>query len=273
MENASVSPRIQTNSAVQVVTILLLVVGSFLLGSLWQRVQFLEKSGGVAQTPSVAGVTQNQTQTPTVSLNTIKDLFKKDLVKLGDVNKKVLFVEVADPSCPYCHVAAGKDGELNKQVGSQFTLVEDGGSYVAPVPEIKKLVDAGKAGFVYIYYPGHGNGEMGVKALYCAADKGKFWEVHDLLMNNKGYEMQNTTVKNDKTKSKDLAEFLNPAMNANDMQSCLDSGKYDQRPAQEQQLSRSLGVTGTPGFFVNSTVFGGAYSYKDMESAVATALK
>lgn len=103
--------------------------------------------------------------------------------------KKILFVEVGDPSCPYCHAAGGLDGAVN--TAANLKLVADGGTYQAPLPEMRKLVDNGQTGFVYIYYPGHSNGEMGMKALYCANEKGKFWQVHDLIMSNAGYLLMN----------------------------------------------------------------------------------
>ncbi|MEK7083698.1 MAG: thioredoxin domain-containing protein, partial [Patescibacteria group bacterium] len=198
--------------------------------------------------------------------------FNKSLIKFGDVKKKIVFIEVADPSCPYCHVAAGLNPELNKQIGDRFKLVSDGGTYVAPVPEMKKLVDSGKAAFAWLYTPGHSNGEMGTKALYCAHEKGKFWEVHDKLMTKEGYSLVNDVVKNDKTKISELVSFFKSAMNAGDLQKCLESGKYDDRLSTDTSLASSLGVQGTPGFFVNATRFSGAYSWKDMESAVKASL-
>jgi len=213
---------------------------------------------------------------PTVSLNTIKDLFSKDLIKFGDENRKVIFVEISDPSCPYCHVAAGLNPELNRQIdptNNTFKLVSDGGKYLAPVPEMKKLVDSGKASFVWIYSPGHGNGEMGTKALYCANEKGKFWEVSNLLMNSKGYDLLNNTIKNDKTKSGDLAAYLKSAVDSTFLKECLDSGKYDARLAEDTQLATTLGFQGTPDFFVNDKNFPGAYNYTDIKSTVDTALK
>jgi protein-disulfide isomerase len=62
-------------------------------------------------------------------------------------------------------------------------------------------------------------------------------------------------------------------VNANDLKKCLDGGKYDQRLLDDQDLSATLGVSGTPGFFVNATNFAGAYSWKDMQSVVDSALK
>ena len=250
------------------------IVLAFVVGILWQKVSSLEK-GGTA--PTAGTTTQNpqanQPQQPNVTLDQIKGLFSKDLIKFGDAGSKVLFVEVADPSCPYCHVAAGRDPELNREVGDRFRLVSDGGTYVAPVPEMEKLVEQGKASLAYIYTPGHGNGEMGMKALYCAYDAGKFWEVHNLLYTNEGYNLLNNSVKNDKTKSGELADFLKSAVNAGDLKSCIDSGKYDQRLTSDTSLAGSLGITGTPGFFVNTTNFAGAYSYNDMQPAVDAALK
>ncbi len=251
---------------------------AFAIGILWQKVNELE--GEKATTVATANTTPApqvaQPQTAKVDINQIKDLFKKNLITFGDATRKVLFVEVADPSCPYCHVAGGLNPDLNNQMGPTFKLVAEGGTYVAPVPEMKKLVDSGKASFVYIYSPGHGNGEMGTKALYCAHEKGKFWQVHDLLMTSKGYDLLNTTVKNDPSKSADLVAYLKSAVDPAFLKSCIDSGKYNQRLKDDTALAATFvtfGIQGTPGFFVNETSFAGAYSYKDMESLVDNLLK
>lgn len=247
--------------------LLIITVGlAFMVGILWQKVENL--GSGTTNTPTQ----QQAAAQPKVELSQIKDLFSKDLIKFGSADSKVLFVEASDPSCPYCHVAGGLNGSLNKQVGTQFTLVKDGGAYVAPVPEMKKLVDEGKASFVWLYFNGHGNGELATKALYCAYEKGKFWETHDLLMTAAGYDLLNNVVKNDVAQSGKLADFLKSA-NVPDLKACIDSGKYNDRLVSDMSLAASLGVSGTPGFFINETNFAGAYSYKDMESVVTSALK
>ncbi|HLD92262.1 MAG TPA: DsbA family protein [Patescibacteria group bacterium] len=251
--------------------ILIITVGlAFLVGVLWQKVENIGKGG---TTGTGTDTTQKAPEQVKVSIDQIKGLFDKDVIKFGNKDSKLIFVEASDPSCPYCHVAAGLNSELNTQVGNQFKLVKDGGTYVAPVIEMKKLVDQGKASFVWLYFNGHGNGELATKALYCAYEKGKFWEAHDLLMTNKGYTFINDTVKNDKTKSGDMANFLKSAVDSAEMKKCLDSGKYDERLASDMALGTSLGVSGTPGFFVNETNFAGAYSFTDMESLVTSALE
>ena len=260
--------------------LVVLAIGlAFFSGTLWQKVKNLEKGGtATGTTPTTQGAAQPQK--PTISLDTIKGLFSKDVIKFGDASRKVLFVEMSDPSCPYCHAADGQDRGIYKALSRDggvsdvtFKLVADGGKYISPTVEMKKLVDAGQASFVYIYYPGHGNGEMGMKALYCANEKGKFWEAHSLIMSDAGYTLMNTTVQNDKTKSQDVANFLKNVVDASFMKSCLDSGKYDARLTSDQTLATSLAIQGTPSFYINATNFAGAYSYTDMKSAVDAALK
>lgn len=249
----------------QTVLWILLIISSFVIGSLYTKVTYLEKTSvptAATQQPS----TQQPAQ-PTVTIDQVKEVFNKSLVKFGDDKKKLLLIEVADPSCPYCHVAAGLNPELNKQVGDRFTLVSDGGTYVAPVPEMKKLIDSGNASFAWLYTPGHGNGEMGTKALYCAFEKEKFWEVHDKIMTAEGYDFLNNSVKNDKAKSGELSQFLASVFDPTAMKTCLDSGKYDNRLTEDVALASGIGISGTPGFYINAINFAGAYSWKDMESA------
>lgn len=254
------------------VLVILLVAAAFFVG------KYSEKTNKLAQNKQNNNQpTQPQAQptvVPTIDLNTIKNVFNdKDVIKFGNADSKLLLVEISDPSCPFCQMASGKNPELNKQQGAQFTLVADGGTYIAPVQEMRKLVEAGKASFAYIYQNGHGNGEMAMKSFYCANEQGKFWEAHDKLMTNAGYNLINNVVKNDKTASGKMADFLAGAVNKTELKSCLDSGKYDDALASNQKLASNLGVNGTPGFFINTTNFAGAYSWTDMKAAADAALK
>lgn len=249
------------------------MLAAFALGNLYTRVKYLEKGSTTSTAPTTNQTTAVPPAAPVISLDRVKEAFNKSFIKFGDTNKKLILIEVADPSCPYCHIAGGRNSELNKQAGDRFKLVADGGTYEAPVPEFKKLLDSGKASFAYIYTPGHGSGEMGTKAMYCAFEKGKFWQVHDKLMTNDGYNLLNNTVKNDKTKSQEVADFLKSVYDPAELKKCLDSGKYDSQLQADISIASTIGVQGTPGFFVNATNFAGAYSYKDIESTVKTALQ
>lgn len=245
----------------QYVMIAMLIAGSYLVGVYKTKAEYLEK-GATAQVAQVAGQQQAQPTPQPLDLAAVEALFQDESnMVLGDRNAKIKFVEFSDTSCPYCHIASGKNPELAKQVDARFVPESEGGSYVPPVEEIKKLVDQGKAAFAYFYTPGHGNGEMGAKALYCAYEQGKFWEVHDLLMNNEGYEINNTTVQNDPEKSGLLADFLAPAVDRQTMLNCLDSGKYDERVTSDPNIASSFGYGATPTFFINDKVVEGAASW------------
>jgi len=200
-----------------------------------------------------------------VALSDIKALFDQDTLKFGKASAKNLIVEASDPSCPYCHIAGGKNPELNKQVGTQFLLKADGGTYVAPVPEIKKLVDSGKAAFVYLFFPGHGNGELAAQSFYCAYEKNKFWEAHDLLMSAAGYSLMNDGAQ---PTAESISTFLKSVVDEAFMKDCLSSGKYASKLTRDTNVAQQFGVQGTPGFFINTTRFDGAYGYTDMASAV-----
>lgn len=236
--------------------------------SLESQVQMLN-----GEQPAADTGTETPTAPSAVTLDTIKGLFVDGNIHFGSPDAKLLLVEISDPSCPYCHAAGGKNPELNKQMGAQFIMKADGGSYVAPVTEFKKLLDAGKASFVFLYSNGHGAGELAAQALYCANEKGKFWNVHDRLMSMEGYNMINNEVKNDKANSGKLADFLAKEIDKSFLKDCLESGKYAKNLVANQQTASNLGSRGTPGFFVNTTNFAGAVNYTNMESAVTAALK
>ncbi len=248
--------------------ILLLVGVSFFAGYLFFKLKSLEQANTTA---AVQQAGAQQPARPEVTMDQIKGLFKDGFLHFGDANKKALFVMISDPSCPFCHMAGGKNPELAATSG-QFKYVSDGGTYTPPVEEMRKLVDSGDASFVLLYSNGHGNGRLGAQAMYCAYEQGKFWEVHDLLMSNAGYTLMNDTVQNDKANSQVLADFLAPAIDSTFMNDCLQSGKYEETLSRDESVSQQMGFSGTPDFFVNTTNFAGAQDYKTMEAAVKAAL-
>ncbi len=255
----------QPNNNIQYLILAVLVVA---LGYMFVRLMSLEKKF----TALTAGTTQQAPPPTTVEIDKVKPLFAKGFMSFGDAKRKVLFVEVSDPSCPYCHAAGGADPEISKQISPNFQYVSDGGTYVPPVTEMRKLVEEGKASYVQIFAPGHGNGELGAQSLYCAYENGKFWEVHDKLMSFNGYNLLNDTVKNDLAKLPELTNFLSGVIDTSFLTSCVQSGKYAQTLQRDAQLAQSLGYQGTPHFIVNTAIFPGAYNYNDMKSEVDKSL-
>lgn len=261
------SPKLSQRGSANTILVVLLVVAAFLIGSLWTRIQYLDKGGNT----TVNAPTGNNTvttvptapQPPPLSLDKVKSLFTKGFIHFGDTKSKALFVEITDPSCPYCHIVAGQNPELSKQVNARFQYVSDGGSYNPPTTGIKKLVDEGKASLAVLYFPGHGNGILAMQALYCAFDKNKYWEVHDKLMSNAGYELINNTVINDKKNIPQLVDFLSGEIDSTYLKTCMESGKYEASLNRDKDLGPAFQLQGTPHFLLNTTVFGGAVDYKE----------
>lgn len=248
----------------QYLMVIALVVGAYLLGVYKTKSEMLEN--GAAN--KVAAVGQpGQEAAPVakpIDMEKVNALFadESNLV-FGQRDAKLKFVEFSDTSCPFCHVAGGLNPTLSVQMNPRFKSVADGGTYVPPVLEIKKLVDQGKAAMMWLYTPGHGNGELGTLALYCANEQGKFWQAHDKLMNNEGYALVNDKVKNDRTKVGEVATFLKSALDSNKLKSCMESKKYESRISSDPQIASSFGYGATPTFFINDKVVEGAASWTD----------
>lgn len=236
---------------------------------------FTPKTAVVSNTVGAAGtgatVSATNSTEPAVSLDTIRGLFQSQYIQIGNADSKLLIVEVGDPSCSYCQLAGGKYPELNKQAGGQFLLTQDGGSFVAPGIEIHKLVEQGLASYVYIYFPGGKNGDVAMQAIYCAHEQGKFWQAHDFLMSKSGVDVIRA-VGNDSTKSAEMAAGLSHILDQTFVKDCIDSGKYKNRLSTDYQTAIELGVGGTPGFFLNNTLFPGAISWTEMQSEANKAL-
>lgn len=265
------SPMFSNN--VSYLLIILLMVASFAAGYLFLKLQSQNAMTAGAGTGTTQQVEQQPAAPTTVDVAKVKALFKDGFMHFGDANKKVLFVEVSDPSCPYCHVAGGKDPELAAQMSPQFKYESEGGTYQPPVEAMRKLVEEGKASYVQIYAPGHGNGELATQAMYCANDKGNYWEVHDLLMSKAGYDLVNDEIKNDKANIPALVQFLSSATDANYLQTCLENGTHADKIARDTQLAQTIGYQGTPHFIINDKIFGGAQSFTAMQDTVNQLLK
>ena len=82
------------------------------------------------------------------------------------------------------------------------------------------------------------NGELGTVALYCANEQGKFWQAHDLLMNNEGYELVNEKVLNDIGKAGEMACSLRVQSTLASLKSCIESERYKSRVTSDPHCER-----------------------------------
>ena len=160
----------------------------------------------------------------------------------GDENAPVTIIEFSDYQCPYC-------GRFYSQT---LPLIEE------------NYIKTGKVRLVIKYYPGHGSGELAMKMMLCGNEQGKFWDLHDLYFANQD-------------KISDAGSLRSLASGAGidmaKLDTCLSSGRADAKIAQDIKEGQSVGVRGTPAFYLNGkNVPGGAIPYSTMKQAIDSAL-
>ena len=156
----------------------------------------------------------------------------------GDPNAPIKIEEFADFQCPFCERFFEQTEPL---------LMEH-------------YVDTGKAQFVYRSMGNFVSQNIGgartesrdsAAAAYCAADQGKFWEMHDALFANVlGEDVGSFT-------DRRLAAIAEKAgLDMTEFNECYNSGKYEDQVQQDFEDGQAAGISGTPGFVITYTVNG-----------------
>jgi protein-disulfide isomerase len=158
----------------------------------------------------------------------------------GPDNAAVTIVEFSDFQCPYC------------------------GRVTPTVEKLMKDYD-GKVRLVFRHFPlsFHPNAAKAAEAGACAADQGKFWQMHDKMFSNQ----QKLTVDDLKSFAKDIG------LDQGKFDKCLDSGEKAQLVSADEKDGEQAGVTGTPAFFINGIFINGAVPYEQFKETVDRELK
>ena len=159
---------------------------------------------------------------------------------LGSPDAKVTMIEFGDYQCPSCRAF--------------WREIE---------PRIKKdYIDKGLVKLVFRDFPLtqiHPDAFMAATAVDCALDQNKYWQYHDKVFLEQDKQSEDQIVRlsaNDLTKwAKDVK--MDPVA----FRACLDSGKYKDEVSKDMADGNALGVPGTPMFFINGNVIGGAQQY------------
>ncbi len=153
----------------------------------------------------------------------------------GPADAPVTIIEFSDYECPYCR--------------KWFTDAW---------PQIQKTY-AGKVRLVYRDFPlsFHANSQGAALAARCAGDQGKYWEYHNLLFS--GAALGSDT----------YATFANQLkVDMTKFQDCVSSQKYLSVIQADFEYGSSLGVTGTPTFFVNGIPLVGAQPFSAFKTII-----
>lgn len=157
----------------------------------------------------------------------------------GNPNAPVKLVEFSDFQCPYC-----KEFWSTTEAQIESTYVDTG----------KVFYTDRSAGNWVSGNSGSGGTESqdAAMAAYCAADQGKFWQMHDALFsNNRDVEEQGSFTPR---RLQEIAQSV--GLDMGQFNSCFSSQKYLAQTNQDFQDAKTAGITGTPFFVISYTVNG-----------------
>jgi protein-disulfide isomerase len=153
----------------------------------------------------------------------------------GPQTAPVTIVEFSDFQCPFCKRAYGMVDDLVKSYPDKVRLV-------------------------YRDYPlqFHPQAFPAAEAAHCAGDQGKYWEYANNLMTVEGSLQEDDL----KKRAGDLG------LNVNDFTTCISGDKHEANIKASFEYGSSLGVTGTPTFFINGRMVVGARPVDELKAMI-----
>jgi protein-disulfide isomerase len=167
------------------------------------------------------------------------DVALADHPHLGDAKAKVVVVEFACFQCPFCaHLA----------------------------PQLKTLEKRfkGKVAHYYKFFPvrSHPRGVAAALAGLAAFRQGKFWQMYDLMFNNRANLDDNDLLAYAKKAGLDVAKF----------QADLKDSSLMRAVEKDKLEGMRFGVEGTPTFFVNGKLYKGTAEFEEIIDRVGEEL-
>lgn len=160
---------------------------------------------------------------------------------MGNADAPITIVEFSDFQCPFCE---------------RF--------FTETLPMIENTyVKTGKAKIYFMQFPlsFHDQAQKAAEASLCARDqKGDtgFWAMHDKMFQNQA----SLSVDNEKKWAREIG------LDGAKFDSCLDSGKFAAQVASEEAYGQTLGVSGTPAFFINGVPLTGAQPFSAFQQTI-----
>lgn len=178
-----------------------------------------------------------------------KEVNEKDLVKgqpfIGDEDAPVTIVEFSDYLCGYCQLF-----------------------HVETWPQLKEnYINKGKVKFVYRdFLLGYDGDYEAALVAECARDQEgdeAFFEMHDYLFSTvrEGFDLERYV---------GFAEEM--GLDGDELKECVEKEEFGDDILADSDYGRSVGVRGTPGFYVNGKFVPGALPYEDFEAMIEDTL-
>lgn len=189
---------------------------------------------------------QQQQQAPQPSQDPV-DVPIGDAFSIGDPDAPITIVEFTDYQCPYC-------SRHFQQTYPQL---------------LTNYVDAGLVRYVFKDFPLtsiHPQALEAAEAARCAGEQDAYLQMHDILFNRQN----EWGVPDAATLFVGYAGEL--GLDADAFSTCLSDGRYEGAIQADLDEGIRLGVTGTPGFFINGRFLSGAQPYAVFQQALDTIL-
>jgi protein-disulfide isomerase len=171
---------------------------------------------------------------------------------MGNPNAPVQIMEFADFECPAC---------------GNFAVITE--------PDVRnRIVNTGLASYRFFDFPlpMHKNTMAASNAAACAADQGKFWEMHDELFRNQP-EWNGESDARDNPKKVFLGYVKSLGMNTDTWEKCFDSQAHQPRILANQAEGNRRKVQSTPTFVIGARMIPGAMSYDVFKAYVDSATR
>ena len=155
----------------------------------------------------------------------------------GNAAAPVTIVEFSDFHCPFCRRVQPVVAQLLTKYGDKVRLVYKD----FPLDSL------------------HSQARAAAEAARCAGEQGKFWEFHDKIYAG-GSDSSLATMKRYAQEAlvADMPKF----------EACVSTRKYQAIVQRDVAEGIKLGVTGTPGFFINGRMISGAQPFEVFSSIV-----
>lgn len=230
------------------ILVVLLVAVSFLLGVTWTKLNYQK-----TEKPKNGGTEEQKAQTspgpedPAVlGEKEMAEIVEGGAASKGEENAPITIVEFSEYQCPFC----------KRYVDETYVQIwEEYGDQIY---------------YVFHDYPlaFHPHAQKAAEAARCAGDQGKYWEMHDLLFNERDKWAEKEEI------GADLRNYATRlGLDKNRLEECLSSAKYTQAIKDDFALGEKIGVSGTPTFFINGQKIVGAQPFTTFKAIIDAELK
>ena len=158
----------------------------------------------------------------------------------GKKDAKITIIEYSDYQCLYCSKAHQTVEQLFDDYKDKIRLVKK-----------------------HLALDFHKEAQKAAEAAECAGDQNKFWQMNEkLFANQKDLSVE---------KIKEIAKEI--SLDAKKFDSCLDSGKYEEKVKNQKKEGEEFGINGAPFFFINKQTINGAQPYEEFKKIVEKELE